>query len=511
MLQLLRKTRVDNKRISKHPLLIYDPDALKYIQLIKIEYFENRDLKPPVPRRQEIPADAVGTLHDRAIVVATSHAWFYQCHPDPHGNKLNVLRTYFFPRLRKKYPNTDVRFCVFSSSKQHKHAHTPIQILIFDDWHSCHQYPRTDEEDKIFRKAMEHMNSLYLYCDAALFVEFPLPTVDDAVYTNQIRPSDYKWGTFREHVQVRGVPQNHRKTKTTIDMNDVVVSIGENQEKPSLETIKNRSNMITDISFHKRPFGIPNRIPPEKRGWLFAERITIAIKIVASSKDRFSDIVLSNSEKLKNEIFVWSDILRDGLKRHEHKKAMDEYMKILDTKQFSFGTDVELVRDIVKRLVEKFAEKENWKEESSRQKKLGRRARDILLKWGTFSDHYISRSGMIDVAGNMHNEEEKVDDTYAMIFRLIFIAVVPPILALSFFSIPWYSDDPLDKDPITFFWNNIRPATIMCTSLSLSLPFFLSFFRRTHIITLTHPRRYISRVYSTRHQQCFCWFELRST
>ena len=114
-----------------HPLLRYDPNILKGgVQLIKLEYFENPDTKAPVPRNQEVPKEAFGELTGRSILVATSHAWFHQCHPDPQGVKLDILRKDFFPRLRKRYPYT--------------------QILVFDDWHSCPQWPlRTKEENDL--------------------------------------------------------------------------------------------------------------------------------------------------------------------------------------------------------------------------------------------------------------------------------------------------------------------------------------------------------------------------
>ena len=108
-------------RFHVHPLLKYDPDAAKWIKVIRAEYFDV--CKPPVPRNQDLPARAFGELTGRTILAATSHAWFWQSHPDPEGVKLKLLRDDFIPRLRKRYPETN--------------------IVIFDDWHSCPQWPRT--------------------------------------------------------------------------------------------------------------------------------------------------------------------------------------------------------------------------------------------------------------------------------------------------------------------------------------------------------------------------------
>ena len=55
-----------------HPLLQYDPDAAKWIKVIRAEYFD--ECKPRVPRNQDLPAHAFGELTGRTILAATSHA-----------------------------------------------------------------------------------------------------------------------------------------------------------------------------------------------------------------------------------------------------------------------------------------------------------------------------------------------------------------------------------------------------------------------------------------------------
>ena len=44
------------KRMDLHPLMRYDPEALNGgIEVLKLEYFEAKTTKAPVPRNQEIP------------------------------------------------------------------------------------------------------------------------------------------------------------------------------------------------------------------------------------------------------------------------------------------------------------------------------------------------------------------------------------------------------------------------------------------------------------------------
>ena len=111
---------------------------------------------------------------------------------------------------------------------------------------------------------MKHMNSIYLYCDACLFLEYPLPEVDNKVFSNQIRPSDYEWNSFRGYIQVTNIP---KKSNCSIAVNDIVVAIDGDTKDLSLERLKKRSTNTTNISFHKRPFGIPNQTPADERGW----------------------------------------------------------------------------------------------------------------------------------------------------------------------------------------------------------------------------------------------------
>ena len=171
--------------------------------------------------------------------------------PHPEGVKLKLLRDDFIPRLRKRYPET--------------------KIVIFDDWHSCPQWPRTKKEDEVFYKAMDHMNSMYVYCDVVLFLEAKLPDLDMTVRTCSLIPSNYSFGRFVDVTQFHGPESSSLDIKT----NDIIT-------KPSdIDTLKSTTNEI-EISYLKRPFGRPNRIPADERGWLYAERITIAVKVATA-------------------------------------------------------------------------------------------------------------------------------------------------------------------------------------------------------------------------------------
>ena len=57
-------------RFDAHPLVRYDPAAVNGgIQVLKLEYFEEKTTVAPVPRNQEVPKEAFGKLTGRSILV----------------------------------------------------------------------------------------------------------------------------------------------------------------------------------------------------------------------------------------------------------------------------------------------------------------------------------------------------------------------------------------------------------------------------------------------------------
>jgi len=315
-----KNTRVERHRM--HPLVRFDPDALKYIDVIELEYFEDPRTIAPVPRNQDLPHYAKTELTKRSLLVSTSHAWFHQCHPDPDGVKLKLIKTQFAPRLRKQYPHT--------------------KIVIFDDWHSCPQYPRnTQSEKEKFQNAMNHMNSMYVYCDVVLFLDTNLPNIDNTIYKCTLNPSEYDWIYFIDTIQFQSLIPTNNSSDISIRKNDIILSIEnmDDMSKLKIDTLIHLNRMVT-ITFLKRPFGRPNRTLPDDRGWLFAERVTLAIRMAAAPPSQFDDVVLSNNEKLRNEIYKWSEKTRSAARRGKIEKQLKEFKSILKTKMFTFPDQV---------------------------------------------------------------------------------------------------------------------------------------------------------------------------
>ena len=376
-------------RSDKHALQIHCPNATKWISFVNMDYLE-KNIHHPVPRSQDLPLEAYSELNGRAILCATSHAWFYQKNPDPHGTFLNMLKNYYLPILRKKYPHT--------------------KLLLFDDWMCMPQKPRKGNDDFIFGKAMGYMNKIYVYCDVVLFLDAPLPKNDMTLYTAQIDPADYDWAFFYDSVQVVKIPklledekQEEKKTQPDSEEKRIVLrseeKMDEKEEEPihtlglfdivkkingedvrNIDHIQRFKGNTISVSFLRRPFGRINTVPPDKRGWLFLERVTTAIKAAAAGKECFDHIVLSNEERIRVEIFRWAYMLRKAVRRRDRtyrlKTVLNHYEDELSRKLFTHPGDVKTVQGIMHELLGNF--RKNWDAESRKQKSNARRTYMML-------------------------------------------------------------------------------------------------------------------------------------
>lgn len=338
--------------------------------------------------------------------------------------KLKLIKNVFAPKLRKRYPHT--------------------KIVVFDDWHSCPQWPHDESkgEKTRFNKAMEHMNSMYVYCDVVLFLEAELPTLDNVIRKCILNPSNHEWSFFIDSIQFQS-----RSSNLAIQKNDIVVDVdGSSSTALSLDAVKKLNKDVT-VSYLRRPYGRPNRTPADDRGWLFAERITIAIKMATAPETQFDDVVLSNNEDLRNQIFKWSQIMREGARKEKTKPGsisdtLEHFKSILANKKFSWPNNDTLVIEIMENLIQKF--RTNWDEEVKRQSSMAKRARELLLRWGCFSEQYVDRAGFLK------DNEMSSRDVMNSVSRILVIGVVAPSLAM----MPFIFE--ITKDPEEdMFWTSL--------------------------------------------------------
>ena len=437
--------RLKEKKKMQHPLEINDPVLVENVSFVTLEFLEKA--RYPVPKNQRLDRDeAFGELTERSVLVALSHGWFYQMHPDPQGVKIDIIVKQFGPRLRERYPET--------------------QILFFFDFLSVPQWPRTDEEDKVFRAAMKHMNSVYVYCDLVLFIETKLPIVDMVLRTAKVRVSDYEWTQFLDTVQVASIdnpPSGPQQYDCIVKCGDKVIE--------TVDELKTFNSTTHVLSYLKRPFGRPNTIINDDRGWLFLERITIAIKAATAGAHRFDDIVVSNDEKLRTLVYTWMRMLLSAAKeKSELRRTLEHFDGILKTKRFSFQSDEDTVRALMTELVENFAE--NWEKEAVKQESSSKRLREILLRWGEFSNDYLKNARLLK------QEDEEKGWMWRSFVKLVGLSVLGPLIVIVPFVLK-VTDDCVDSLVGHAVWNGRKNIFF----LSLSILFFLPS-SITHLLNL---------------------------
>ena len=102
------KTITPMERQLMHPLEINDKLAFETIKTVRLDFLTD-EATAPIPRCQALPSHAFSKLTGRSILVSLSHGWVFQAHPDPQGNKLDLIKNVFAPQLRQRYPHIDIQ------------------------------------------------------------------------------------------------------------------------------------------------------------------------------------------------------------------------------------------------------------------------------------------------------------------------------------------------------------------------------------------------------------------
>jgi len=400
----LHRTMTQEERQLLHPLEINDRLAFETIKTVRLDFITG-EAEAPIPRCQGLPSHAFGRLTGRSILVSVSHAWFFQNHPDPYGQKLDFVKNVFAPQLRKRYPHTDIQ--------------------VFFDFVSLPQEPRTSDEEEVYLDAVSRMCSVYIYSDVILLLETDLPEVDMTVHRAEIDISKYEFCDFVDTVQVL-------KTTSTDgpQVFDSIVSVGNLKLTSQSEIAKYNSKH--EVTYLKRPFGRPNTASYNKRGWIYFEHILGAVKAAAADKSQFDDIVISNSECLTKNILLLSERIRNAARKQKTKpKALrallSEFHDHIRLQTFTLKLDSHVVPDIMSKFLEMLSNE--WKGEVEKQKSMSKRAREILLRWGCFSEDYVERAELLCDSGRTNRRSWMLLSVLIGVI-LPMIAVLPFILAL---------------------------------------------------------------------------------
>jgi hypothetical protein len=130
----------------------------------------------------------------------------------------------------------------------------------------------------------------------------------------------------------------------------------------------------------------------------------------------------SNNEDLRTTIYTWARVLLAAAKRDQIGNALEEYKSELTKKRFTRPDDTKLVGELVESLVDKFATR--WKEETERQQSMSTRAREILLRWGEFSNEYVKEARLLK------QREEEDGWMWRSFGKIVGLSVFGPLIAV---------------------------------------------------------------------------------
>jgi len=141
--------------------------------------------------------------------------------------------------------------------------------------------------------------------------------------------------------------------------------------------------------------------------------------------------------------------------------------------KFTFPNDQELVNKLITKLVSRF--KENWNEETRRQKDMAKRAREILLRWGCFSEDYVERAELLC------DSKSRLKIRRSWILLSVIVCVITPSIAILPFmwSLEGDGEDPSrDSLVVSSVWFANVGAYVehfVCVCVCVCFTLFLSF------------------------------------
>lgn len=146
-------------------------------------------------------------------------------------------------------------------------------------------------------------------------------------------------------------------------------------------------------------------------------------------------MIFTNSNRIRDEVyFSCVQILRAVKKSRALKNsdsldlALKNFGSKLRQKRFSMPSDSVMVIEMMEGLIERFAK--DWNKEREKQRTMLKRARQMLLNWGSFSDNYIARAGFLAESWTLSASEWIAD-----VVRVLTTTFVPFSLPLALLSI----------------------------------------------------------------------------
>jgi len=313
-----------------HPVVSASEEVMKVKRgMVFVNAKFLRESPRPWPRRQEIASSHYKVPKPDDLVVAISHAWPHQAHPDPLGFKAEELMALL---------------------DQVNHIHRPRgETLGFLDFCSLTQRPfregqgeRSTDEIQMFGEGIKVMPRLYLLVDAVLHIELDWKAVPGELEIIAIDASDLDGAILCQlGPRVQAMSHHHG----VVRLFDVVVSVDGYLVENSL-TVKDVWRKCEDaksaeracvVMISRSPMGNRNQVAAGDRGWVYLERFVSMVKLAMGEPEDFERVCFSNSSVVLQQILDGGSRLREAAKRGEEplQQVLIQFVQELDKKVFS--------------------------------------------------------------------------------------------------------------------------------------------------------------------------------
>mmetsp|Transcript_155816 Transcript_155816/g.498008 ORF Transcript_155816/g.498008 Transcript_155816/m.498008 type:complete len:1047 (+) Transcript_155816:108-3248(+) len=396
---------------SYHPIAEVEGIA-ENVDLIRADVLASAGA--PWERCQDLPRDKFAQATRDHYVLAVSHGWAYQTHPDPNGVQAQLLHELI--------------------SKEVGSVQSLSKTLIFLDFVSTPQHAfsfgqenRTKEQSDRFSRALKLFPQIYLMADATLHinggVDDPIikelhtysTTIDelrgakleqmgDSVQVTEWPGSSSIIVPFDTVLQIEG-----RAMRTLADVQRAMQPKSEEIVQPRFSDSFARlfpsficcalegTTTAGLVLMRRCPHGIQNNSPVMQRGWVFLERFVSMVKCAMVPASQMQSVAFSDNRETLYEIFDGGRKLRvaAGQGPERLKQQMREFVGVLDSMRFK-STSVDKLknvggvggvssphaasdRDVVKTLMEGLVEHlaQHWEREAKLQQQ-----RQLILAVG---------------------------------------------------------------------------------------------------------------------------------
>jgi len=310
---------------TMHPVCQAAKDLNKNVDFVLLSTLPA--LPHPWPRNQDLPRSMVSIPSTNDLVLAVSHTWFYQRHPDPFGTESIIT---------------------LDLARRAVAEHMSGEALLFYDYLSVTQRPfrkgqaeRSELQQRYFEAALKAMPRLYILADAVLHVEppaFSSPAHDDGeVYSVDCsRLYGATLAEFNSEVQIVGMRECE-----SFGLFDRVLSVDGVAVKSVADVRKamQSAELKRTPSFallERAPFGPRNLSPASDRGWIYLERFCSMVKVAMVDESESHRVIFSNSEEILAQIRAGGKKLREAAMVGEEKltEVLDSFLQELQHKVF---------------------------------------------------------------------------------------------------------------------------------------------------------------------------------